>query len=406
MPKIKQTAHRASFSVPEIEEEDDFVKEGAEIAQEEASGSRTRKKRRTRAEMAEEKRREWEGSFGGKKFKNERQVDANKFSLDHFGVHCILQKGLKFWTEVLPGYNKNTVIDFYKYMQIPEGDWENDPAVRIVSRVTGIDVVITPNDIAVYLGIQRPPPESVNYPQKNVTIDSGVVNNVLYVDPSKASDPHMPGNFKGSVRFLNKVIHFNLYPRGSDHRPSRKSGELMFAFLTDELVIDWAMFIFTQLRDFRANTMITASIPFPCMITSLCWKQGVKGWGYENLEELSPGVFDEAFDTKSSSQAHSAKGKQAKGGDYLTSMSKKKDKQTSWIKKLFCQGVAHIVSRRKEKAERRQIMREQERQKKEIAWQTSILEQQHGVKYVPEPEVEEGEISDDYAGYESEEQDD
>lgn len=47
-------------------------------------------------------------------------------------------------------------------------------------------------------------------------------------------------------------------------------------------------------------------------------------------------------------------------------------------------------------------MREQERQKKELAWQTSLLEQQYGVKYVPEQEVE-TEVNDDFAGYASEE---
>lgn len=47
-------------------------------------------------------------------------------------------------------------------------------------------------------------------------------------------------------------------------------------------------------------------------------------------------------------------------------------------------------------------MREQERQKKELAWQTSLLEQQYGVKYAPEP-IEEAEVSDDFAGYASEE---
>lgn len=74
----------------------------------------------------------------------------------------------------------------------------------------------------------------------------------------------------------------------------------------------------------------------------------------------------------------------------------------SWYKKLFCQAVSIIKCQRKEKVERRGIMREQERQKKELAWQTSLLEQQYGVKYAPEP-IEEAEVSDDFAGYASEE---
>lgn len=250
--------------------------------------------------------------------------------------------------------------------------------------------------------IQRPSPKSVNYPIKDEMLDEQVVNRVLYSDPSKASIPHVPENFKATVRFLNKVIHCNLYPRGTEHKPTRKSGEILCAFMTNDLVVDWAMFIFTQLRDFRANTLTTASMLFPCMITSLCKEKGVEGEDYEKLEELSPGPFDDTFDEKSLSQTHAAKDKQVKSGDYLSTMPSKKENQSSWIKKLFCQRVALINSRRNEKIEWRKIMREQERQKRELAWQTSLLEQQFEVKYDPEP-VDEGEISDDFAGYESEE---
>lgn len=120
------------------------------------------------------------------------------------------------------------------------------------------------------------------------------------------------------------------------------------------------------------------------------------------MEELSPGPFDDTFDEKSLSQTHATKDKQLKSDDYLTTMPSNKEKQSSWIKKLFCQRVVLINSRRKEKIEWRKIMREQERQGRELAWRTSLLEQQFEVKYDPEP-VDEGEVSDDFAGYESEE---
>ncbi|KAI8571520.1 hypothetical protein RHMOL_Rhmol01G0126100 [Rhododendron molle] len=154
MPKIKQTAHRATSSQLEIKENDDFVAEEEEIQPEEASGSHARKRRRTPAEIAVDKRRTWEGSFNGRKFKKERQVDVKKFKPDHMGVRCIIQKGLQFWTECLVGYNRNAIIESYKYMQIPEGDWENHLAVKITSQVGGIDVEITPNDIAREKGVK------------------------------------------------------------------------------------------------------------------------------------------------------------------------------------------------------------------------------------------------------------
>lgn len=159
-------------------------------------------------------------------------------------------------------------------MQIFEGEWENDPTVKITSRVGGKDIEITLTDIATYLKYQRPPQASVNYPRKDETIYLQVVCEALYRDPAEAELPHVLGKFKWSYRFLNKVIHFNLYPRGTEHKPSKKSGEILYAFTVNDLVVDWAMFIFTQLRDFKADTMITANMPFPCMITALCKKKG------------------------------------------------------------------------------------------------------------------------------------
>lgn len=97
-------------------------------------------------------------------------------------------------------------------MHIPEGEWENDPDVKITSRVGGKDIEITLADITTYLKYQCPPPATVNYPRKDETIDLQVVNEALYRDPAKAQLPHVPGKFKGSYRFLNKVIHFNLNP--------------------------------------------------------------------------------------------------------------------------------------------------------------------------------------------------
>ncbi|KAI8555038.1 hypothetical protein RHMOL_Rhmol05G0143200 [Rhododendron molle] len=82
-------------------------------------------------------------------------------------------------------------------------------------------------------------------------------------------------------------------------------------------------------------------------------------------------------------------------------MPSKRAKQVSWFKKLFCQGVAIIKCQRKEKVARRGKMREQKRQKKDLAWQTSLLEQKYGVKYVLEP-LEEAEVNDGFAGYANE----
>lgn len=73
MPRIKQTAHRAISSQPEMEEDDDFLEEEEENQLEEASESRSQKRRRIPTELAADKRRDWEASFHNRKFKNERK---------------------------------------------------------------------------------------------------------------------------------------------------------------------------------------------------------------------------------------------------------------------------------------------------------------------------------------------
>ncbi|XP_058180390.1 uncharacterized protein LOC131335154 [Rhododendron vialii] len=94
MPRVKQTAHRAPSSQPEIEEEDDFMAESEEeIQPAEASGSRSKRRRRTPGQIAADKRRVWEDSFVGRKFKNERQVDATALSDDHMGLRYVMRKG-------------------------------------------------------------------------------------------------------------------------------------------------------------------------------------------------------------------------------------------------------------------------------------------------------------------------
>lgn len=165
-------------------------------------------------------------------------------------------------------------------MHVTEGLWENDPDVKITSRVGGKNIGITPADIAKYLKYQRPPPTTVNYPRKDESINQQLINETLYLDPAEAQIPHVPTKFKGSYRFLSKVINFDLYAQGTEHKPSKKSGEILYEFTAVDIVVDWAMFIFAQLGDFIGDTLIMANMPFPCMIMTLCKKKGVRGTAY------------------------------------------------------------------------------------------------------------------------------
>ncbi|KAI8547604.1 hypothetical protein RHMOL_Rhmol07G0208300 [Rhododendron molle] len=151
--------------------------------------------------------------------------------------------------------------------------------------------MIDPSVIAKYLGYKQPPPETVNYPQAE-PIDAGLINNVLYWDPKMAMIPHVVGEFRDDIRVLNKAFHHNLYPRGLEHKPSRKSGELMYVFMNSKLVVDWAKFIFNQLVDFQNSTYKSARMPFPCMITTISWPEGEERQLVEQVVLSECGYFE------------------------------------------------------------------------------------------------------------------
>lgn len=48
---------------------------------------------------------------------------------------------------------------------------------------------------------KRPPPATVNYPGKDETINKKIIDETLYVDPTEAKLPHVPGKFKGTIGF-------------------------------------------------------------------------------------------------------------------------------------------------------------------------------------------------------------
>lgn len=100
-----------------------------------------RKRRRTLQEISSDWQKHWEETMDKRKFKNERQVDAEALGDEHRGLRYIDIKGLNFWTEKLPGYNKKLVIEFYKNMHVPKGEWEANPDHLITSRVGGKDFV-------------------------------------------------------------------------------------------------------------------------------------------------------------------------------------------------------------------------------------------------------------------------
>ncbi|KAF7148718.1 hypothetical protein RHSIM_Rhsim03G0044100 [Rhododendron simsii] len=371
--------------VPKIVEE-----QASSGSEEPVAGSSSRKSRkrlrRTGKQVQADKRVEWKEGMMRRRFKNERHVKAKSIGPDHLVIQRIRSKGMNFWTRRLEGYNIVCVTEFYQSMKTPPVGFETSNTARITSK-------------------------SVNYP-RDEKIDDGLINNVLYTNPKNAKIPHVVGGFRDDIRVVNAAFHHNLYPRGLQHKPSRKSGELMYVFMNSKLVVDWAKFIFNQLIDFKNDTISTARMPFPCMITTLCKQQGVKGNDYKKMERLDPGPITSTFLKKSKSRSSTSK---ESSKAFLTTKPGPKEKKDSMLNKLFCQNVAILKclwkgeeKRKKDKKERRQLAREVGKLRHELHWHTKTLESdddEEADKYVapPEEELVDSSVEEDETEEESEE---
>ncbi|KAH7867045.1 hypothetical protein Vadar_028230 [Vaccinium darrowii] len=273
------------------------------------SGHKKRGKKRTREEVFEDNTTNWVESLKGRPAKNERQVDAISLE-EKFSVPEIRREGLEGWFEPLPEYNLKCVREFYQNVEI---NVNKDTAlpIRLKSNVNNKPILISPKTIASHLKYKRPEPSTINYPREE-PLDPDFVKEKLYDYPEQATDPIKPSLFKEEIRTLNKAIHHNLYPRGKENKPSQKSAELMAAFMDSSFVADWAEFVLNQMIDFIQNTPSIAQMWFPCMITAICHKQGVKGQAYSHMERLDPGVIDMTSVNKSRAQSKVGRAKAAR----------------------------------------------------------------------------------------------
>lgn len=365
--------------------------------------------RKTHEEVIGDRRRKWLAAFPKKKAKNERQLDEADLGTD-LGVKGIHQEGLQQWFEPVPGFNLKCVKEFYTTMRVEK---EGDEPVKIKAKVAGKMIQVTPDHIAEHLKYTRPDPETVNYSGEK-SWDKQEIKNFLYEDPTGELEPIKPGRFQDDIRILNKAIHVNLYPKGKASAPTSKSLEVMASFVDEDTKVDWAHFIFLQVVDYLDTSVGRTMFWFPCMITAICHKQGVKGTGYMRMDPCDRGLIDSSTLEKSKAQSKSQKPKVAKAAPSSTPgassstvptpLSKAKSKllvpppesakPIVWYKKLFKLTAAAF-----KKLERRERKEKAEEHYKE--WQKKVLEGMSGQRYEVPPEL----VVED-SGDEEEEEDD
>ncbi|KAG5536407.1 hypothetical protein RHGRI_023993 [Rhododendron griersonianum] len=308
--------------------------------------------------MAADAKLDWVESIPGRGFKSERQVNRRSFGNNSDIILQLGNQGLLFWCRALFGYNVAGVIEFYQNLDTSEALAKG----KISSKVNNKKIVVDAKIIAQYLKYGRPEGDLVNYPRAE-PIDSNEILNDLYTTiPNVGVPPHRPGKFKDVYRVLNQVVHYNLYPRGAENKPSRRSAEILYTF----------------------------------MITAFLRQKGIERGEYEKLEPPSPGVITPAVVVKSKSQSKAAAVGTSAGPSSsappepsLWSVPDPKASKESIWRKMCCQNIAIWNCIQKEKNERKKLSREVGELKDELRWHTQYIESTSDEKYEAPPRVEE-----------------
>ncbi|KAG5536408.1 hypothetical protein RHGRI_023993 [Rhododendron griersonianum] len=301
--------------------------------------------------MAADAKLDWVESIPGRGFKSERQVNRRSFGNNSDIILQLGNQGLLFWCRALFGYNVAGVIEFYQNLDTSEALAKG----KISSKVNNKKIVVDAKIIAQYLKYGRPEGDLVNYPRAE-PIDSNEILNDLYTTiPNVGVPPHRPGKFKDVYRVLNQVVHYNLYPRGAENKPSRRSA-----------------------------------------ITAFLRQKGIERGEYEKLEPPSPGVITPAVVVKSKSQSKAAAVGTSAGPSSsappepsLWSVPDPKASKESIWRKMCCQNIAIWNCIQKEKNERKKLSREVGELKDELRWHTQYIESTSDEKYEAPPRVEE-----------------
>jgi hypothetical protein len=303
-------------------------------------------------------------------------------------IRAIVRQGMSFWFNPNPGYNLELVREFYKHIHVPASGTAFSSETQITSRVGKTPIIITPDVIAASLRYLRP--TDINYPCPAEDFEAPIVAGLLYEKRRDASIPHRPGKFRPAYRFANQVVCYNLDPRATENKPSVDTGNMLTAFMDPDTVCDWALFIYSKIIDFR-DAPTQTRMPFPCLITAIARDSGLQGAKWFNNDPLVPGPIDSTILTKSIAQSRGVR-----GAAYLTTEPPPSSTNTTWLQKLFCQGVATIRSHQKLKREVRQNARMQQMMNHREEWIVGRLEGSTTTPYVP-LELPELEVSDDFA---------
>lgn len=150
---------------------------------------------------------------------------------------------------------------------------------------------------------------------------------------------------------MNQVVCYNLYPRGKEGAPQKYVGNLMFAFMGEDTVCDWALFVFGQMCNFR-DAPTSLRMPFPCVVSKILRSKNVLARKYHSNDPLSPKDMESSILTRSRAQVRVAE------GSLLTPPPPSASNKT-WLEKIFGCVTCLAKSNRKLKKGQAQLARNQ-----------------------------------------------
>ena len=119
-------------------------------------------------------------------------------------------RSLSFYFKLVKGYILSIVNEFFKNLEIVGDD------SMLQSNVSGKVVVVTPDHIASHLRYTRLRPDEVQYPDPHYArLSPEQYAKIICTDLSQFRGKFSAGMLKDKYRIMNKIMHYNLYPKGS-----------------------------------------------------------------------------------------------------------------------------------------------------------------------------------------------
>ncbi|KAH7865255.1 hypothetical protein Vadar_004257 [Vaccinium darrowii] len=227
----------------------------------------------------------------------ERQLDEKSLKNLKGAIYLdkVRTKGMEFWFREVKGYVHPWVKTFYTNMEVDEVN------ERITSTVSHRNITVSPDIIAQYLIYTRPERAKITYPRDNIEEEDVV--QAAYTDVRVQEGV---SSLQPAWRAMNRVLHANLNPRGSETAPGLSELELVYVFMKDDEVIDCAQWIFNQMAEFKKYPKANLSFPYPVMVTKLCEALGGLKITPYIWSTASPGPINAASEARSESHSKQA----------------------------------------------------------------------------------------------------